>query len=172
MCVLYAISIYTSYTEFTHYSTTVDCWSSWTSALKHVRCVCLVQKRRLQDVCATVLWHCQSAADQSCPIYCYDFYKKSHSYVTAQRTFNWFCQNRITISWHIHLQIYAESLVKFGQKVTDIGPYGKTNVSLSLFFWTQCVSDSFLWLELWTLHGNSQLVYVCACKFVIKKQMM
>ena len=40
-------------------------------------CVCLVQKRRLQDVCATVLWHCQSAADQSCPIYCYDFYKKN-----------------------------------------------------------------------------------------------
>jgi len=144
MCVLYAISIYTSYTEFTHYSTTVDCWSSWTSALKHV------------------LYVSASCRNAGCKTFVPLFYgtvnlllinlvpfivmiltKKRHSYVTAHRMFNWFCQNQITISWHIHLQIYAESLVKFGQKVTDIGPYGKTNVSLSLFFWTQCVSDSF-----------------------------
>jgi len=38
-------------------------------------CVRLVQKHRLQDVYTTVLWHCQSAADQSYPIHCYDFYK-------------------------------------------------------------------------------------------------
>jgi len=86
MCVLYAISIYTSYTEFTHYCRLLIMLDFCFKAC--ALCVCLVQKRRLQDVCATVLCHCQSAADQSCPIYCYDFYKKSHSYVTAQRTFN------------------------------------------------------------------------------------
>jgi len=40
-------------------------------------CVLLVQKHRLQDIYATVLWHCQSAVDQSDPIQCYDFFYKN-----------------------------------------------------------------------------------------------
>ena len=36
--------------------------------------------------------------------------------------------NQITNSWHIHLQIFAESLKKIVQKLWEIN--GKTNVSL------------------------------------------
>jgi len=75
--VLYAISIYSieAYTEFTNYCCRLlinldFCFKACAP------CVRLVQKHRLQDVYATVLWHCQSAAGQCCPIYCYDFYKK------------------------------------------------------------------------------------------------
>jgi len=57
-------------------------------------------------------------------LHCYNFfYKKSHNYVTAQRIFNRFCQNQITISWHIHLRIFTESFVKFVQKLWEI--FGK-----------------------------------------------
>jgi len=94
---LYTLSARTSYTEFTNYCCRLlinldFCFEA--CAL----CVCLVQKHRLQDVYATVLWHCQSAADQSCPILCYDFYKKHHNYVTPQGIFNRFCQNHNTFS--------------------------------------------------------------------------
>jgi len=51
------------------------------------------------------------------------FLQKSHNYVTAQRIFNQFCQNQITVSWHIHLRIFTESFVKFVQKLWEI--YGK-----------------------------------------------
>jgi len=112
-------------------TTAVDCWSIWTSALKYVLHVATCAETQA----ARCSWHCQSAADQSCPIPCYDFYKKCHNYVTVQRIFNRFCQHQITISWHIHLQIFAESFIKFVQKLWEI--YRKTNVLL--FFRTQCI---------------------------------
>jgi len=38
---------------------------------------CALSVHLMQDVYATVLWDCQSAADQSCSIYCYDFFYKN-----------------------------------------------------------------------------------------------
>ena len=62
------------------------------------------------------------------------FYKKSHNYVTAQRIFNWFCQNQTTVSWHIYLRIYTESFAKFVQKLWEI--YGK-NKYITFFLNTE-----------------------------------
>ena len=138
-CVLYAISIYRIYELYCcRLLINLDfCFKACSL------CARLVQKHRLQDVYATVLWHWQSAADQSCPIHqrytawvCqhWQSLQKSYNYVTAQIIFNRFCQNQITASWHIHLRIFAESFIKFVRKLWEI--YGKTNVSL--FFWTRC----------------------------------
>ena len=131
-------------------TTAVDCWSIWTSALKYVLHVATCAETQA----ARCSWHCQSAADQSCPIHCYDFYKKCHNYVTVQRIFNRFCQHQITISWHIHLQIFAESFIKFVQKLWEI--YRKTNVSL--FFRTQCIC-------IWS-NTNSSKSPCCYSKFM------
>jgi len=49
--------------------------------------------------------------------------QKGHNYATAQRIFNWFCQSQITVSWRIHLRIFAESFIKFVRKLLEI--YGK-----------------------------------------------
>jgi len=65
---------YTSYTEFANNCCRLLINSDFCFKACALR-VCFMQKHRLQDVYATVLWHCQSAADQSCPIHCYDFYK-------------------------------------------------------------------------------------------------
>jgi len=77
---------------------------------------------------------CQSnslASDQNfVPFIAMIFLQKRHNYVAAQSTFNRFCQNQITYSWHIHLQIFAESFVKFVQELCEI--CGKTNASLFL----------------------------------------
>jgi len=70
------LSAYTSYTEFTNYCHRL--FISLNFCFKPCAVgVRLVQKHRLQlqDVHATVSWHSQSAADQSCPIHYYDFYK-------------------------------------------------------------------------------------------------
>jgi len=84
------------------------------------------------------------------------FLQKRHNYVTVQRIFNRFSQNQITISWHIHLRIFAESLIKFVQKLREI--YGKTNVGLSLFFWTRCRRPSCQHHnKVWKLCGQSWL---------------
>ena len=56
------------------------------------------------------------------------FLQKHHNCVTAQRVINRFCQTQITVSWHIHLRIFAESFIKFVQKLREV--YRKTNVSL------------------------------------------
>ena len=50
------------------------------------------------------------------------FYKKRHNCVTAQRIFNWFCQDQITITRYrpIHLRIFAESFIKFVRKLRTV----------------------------------------------------
>ena len=62
---LYTIII--AYTEFTNYCCRL--LISLEFCFKACAGVRLVQKHRLQDVYATVLQHCQSAADQSCSIH-------------------------------------------------------------------------------------------------------
>ena len=46
--------------------------------------------------------------------------QKGHNYATAQRIFNWFCQSQITVSWRIHLRIFAESFIKFVRELLEI----------------------------------------------------
>ena len=50
------------------------------------------------------------------------FTKKRHNCVTAQRIFNWFCQDQITITRYrpIHLRIFAESFIKFVRKLRTV----------------------------------------------------
>ena len=67
MCVLYAISIYIIYRIYELLlRLLISLEFCFRACVLDVR---LVQKRRLQDVYATVLRHCQSAADQSCSIH-------------------------------------------------------------------------------------------------------
>ena len=87
--------------------------------------------------------------------------QKRHNCATAQIIFNRFCQNQITISWHIHLRICTESFIKFVQKLWEI--YGKTNVST--FFWTRCiivytVARSSVWVPEVVQHSSTIVVVV------------
>jgi len=87
---------------------------------------------RVETQAARCLRHCFMALSVSCwSILSHSllwFLQKHHNYVTAQRIFNRFCYNQITISWHIHLQIFSESFMKYVPKMWEI--YGKTNASL------------------------------------------
>jgi len=95
--------------------------------------MCSVCPPRAETQAARRLRYCFMALSISCwsilsHSLSWFFLQKCHNYVIAQTIFNRFCQNQITISWYIHLQIFAESFIKFVQKLLDI--YAKTNVSL------------------------------------------
>jgi len=60
--------VYTAYTEFANYCCRLFINLDFCFKARALR-VRLVQKHGLQDVYSSVLWHCQSAADQSCPIH-------------------------------------------------------------------------------------------------------
>ena len=110
-------------------TTAVDCWSIWTSAVKHVLCVS-ASCRNTRCKPFTLLFYgtVNQLLINLVPFIVMIFLQKCHNYVIAQTIFNRFCQNQITISWYIHLQIFAESFIKFVQKLLEI--YAKTNVSL------------------------------------------
>ena len=65
-----------------------------------------------QDVYATILWHCQSAADQSCPIHCYDFYKN----VIITSLYKEYLAYSVKLpSVDIHLRIFTESFINLSK---------------------------------------------------------
>ena len=99
----------------------VDCWSIWTSALKHVPYVS-ASCRNTRCKTFTPLFYSTvyQLLINFVPFIFMIFLRKCHNYVTLLRTFNWFCQNQTTISWHIHSRIFVESLVKFAQKLWEM----------------------------------------------------
>jgi len=118
MCVCCTLSAYTEYTEFTNYCCRL------LINLDFCLSTCSVCPFRAETQAARRLCHCFVALSISCwSISSHSllwFVQKRHNYVNAQRIFNRFCQNQITTSWHIHLRIFAESFIKFVQKLSEI----------------------------------------------------
>jgi len=129
---VYYIS-YTSYTESTNYVCRLlinmdFCCPS----------VCSMCPPRAETQAARRLCHCFMALSISCwsilSHLFYDFYEN----VTIMSLHREYLTDSVkiklpSVSWHIHLRIFADSFINYVQKLWEI--YGKTNVSL--FFWTR-----------------------------------
>jgi len=105
--------------------------------------MCSVCPPRAETQAARRLRYCFMALSISCwsilsHSLSWFFLQKCHNYVIAQTIFNRFCQNQITISWYIHLQIFAESFIK-------ICPKTVRNICKNkciTFFWTRYISPN------------------------------
>ena len=113
---LYATSIYSIYRIYELLLLTVDQFGVDFCFKACALCVRLLQKHRLQYVYATVLWHCQSADDQSCPIHSYAFLQKNAIITSLHKEYLTDSVKIKLPSVDIHLQIFAESFLKFVQK--------------------------------------------------------
>jgi len=105
-------------------------------------CVRLLQKHRLQYVYATVLWHCQSADDQSCPIHSYAFFYKKNAIITLLHKEYLTDSVKIKlpsddISVTIFTYRYSLSFIKFVQKNCD----KYVEKQMYHFLWTRCMYD-------------------------------
>jgi len=126
------LSAYTSYAELTN-----KCCRLLMNLDFCFKALCSMCLPRAETQAARRLRYCFMALSISCWSILSHlllwFLQERHNYVTAQRIFYRFCQNQITISWHIHLQIFAEIFIKCVKNVRNI----LKNKCIT-FFWTRC----------------------------------